>query len=73
MYMCVFIRQDVKVILYLSTPQASGACLSFTTSTTEGGYYFNCSKTTILKYARSNEIFRDQYILSLNELPPSSD
>jgi len=27
--------------------------------------YFNSNKSTIMKYARSGKIFRDQYILSL--------
>jgi hypothetical protein len=30
----------------------------------------DCSNATILKYARSNEIFKGKYILSLEKLPP---
>lgn len=31
--------------------------------------HFTCGKNTIMKYARSNAIFREEYILSLVEIP----
>lgn len=34
--------------------------------------HFKCGDPMIMKYARSGKIFKDQYILSLKELPSSS-
>jgi group I intron endonuclease len=38
-------------------------------SSKKTGKYFESSNTTIMKYVRSGEVFKDKYILSLKELP----
>jgi group I intron endonuclease len=42
-------------------------------SSRKAGEYLKCTHPMILKYTRSGEIFKDQYILSFKELSPSSD
>jgi len=34
--------------------------------------HFNCCNKTIMRYARSNKIFKDKYILSLKGLSPEA-
>lgn len=43
-------------------------CLFTFSSSAAAANHFKCVKTTILKHARSSEIFQDQYILSLEIL-----
>ena len=42
-------------------------CLETFSSATQAAKYFGSKKETILKYVRSGDIFRDQYILSLED------
>lgn len=48
----------------------NGQLLNTFSSSREAGEFLKCNHSTIIKYARSNTIFYDQYILSLKELSP---
>ncbi len=41
-------------------------------SSQKAGKYFGSSNSTILKYARSGAIFKNEYVLSFKELPITS-
>lgn len=54
------------IFVYSSHNQLLYSFHSFRRTPTE---FFNCSHPTIRKYVRSGEIFKDKFILSLEELP----